>query len=331
MRHRFNRPILWPETQSGRGNCDLGRIDDEVGDTADRPTVMIVDDVPANIRALVKALSADHEIVAATRGRDALKMVEQAQPSLILLDVEMPDIDGYEVCRQLRESPIAGEIPIIFVTSRHDEEDELRGLQAGAVDYITKPFREAIVRARVRSHLQLKRYRDLLRDRSYRDGLTGIPNRLKFDDFLQRQIDLSLRQQKPLALIMADVDCFKRFNDRFGHLAGDDCLRKLARAMSAAVREGVDMVARYGGEEFACVLPDADAAIARSVAERLGAEVRKLGIAHPDGAANGVVSLSLGLAMLNGVAGETAESLIARADRALYLAKETGRDRICFD
>ncbi len=301
------------------------------GEDAPRPTVLIVDDVPANIRMLVRVLSPDYEVVAATGAREALRVAEASEPSLVLLDVEMPEVDGYAVCRQLQASPLTRDIPVIFVTGRSDEADEIEGLQAGAVDYITKPFREAIVRARVRTHLELKRYRDLLRDRSYEDGLTGIPNRLRFDEFLAQQCALAGRGGRPLSLVLADVDHFKAYNDRFGHLAGDECLRRVARAMRQGVRADSDLLARYGGEELACVLPDADAATARVVAERLREMVALLDIEAPAESGSTRVSISLGVATAAGGEAISPDSLIARADRALYRAKREGRDRVCSD
>lgn len=299
------------------------------GEDAPRPTVLIVDDVPANIRMLVRVLSPEYEIVAATGAREALRIAEAADPSLILLDVEMPEADGYAVCRQLQDSPLTRDIPVIFVTGRSDEADEIEGLQAGAVDYITKPFREAIVRARVRTHLELKRYRDLLRDRSYEDGLTSIPNRLRFDEFLAQQCALAGRSGRPLSLVLADVDHFKAYNDRFGHLAGDDCLRRVARALRQVVRADSDLLARYGGEELACVLPDADADTARAVADRLREMVALLEIAAPPETGSARVSISVGVATAEGGEAISPEALIARADRALYRAKREGRDRVC--
>jgi diguanylate cyclase (GGDEF)-like protein len=296
-----------------------------------RPTILIVDDVPANIRLLVRVLAADYEIVAATGGREALRIAEHSEPSLILLDVEMPETDGYEVCRSLQASPLTRDIPVIFVTGRNDEADEIEGLGVGAVDYITKPFSEAIVRARVRTHIELKRYRDLLRDRSYQDGLTGIANRLRFDEFLVQQVEVAAHSGRPLALILADVDHFKRFNDRYGHLAGDDCLRQVASAMRQGVRAAADLVARYGGEEFVCVLPEADAETAAIVAERLRLHIAALAIPHLGGVGSGYVSLSLGVAHVAAGVGTSVGELLSRADRALYRAKEEGRDRVCID
>jgi diguanylate cyclase (GGDEF)-like protein len=280
---------------------------------------------------LVRVLAADYEIVAATGGREALRIAEHSEPSLILLDVEMPETDGYEVCRSLQASPLTRDIPVIFVTGRNDEADEIEGLGVGAVDYITKPFSEAIVRARVRTHIELKRYRDLLRDRSYQDGLTGIANRLRFDEFLVQQVEVAAHSGRPLALILADVDHFKRFNDRYGHLAGDDCLRRVASAMRLGVRAAADLVARYGGEEFVCVLPDADAGTAAIVAERLRQQIAALAIPHLGGVGSGYVSLSLGVAHVAAGVATSVGELLSRADRALYRAKEEGRDRVCMD
>lgn len=293
-----------------------------------RARVLVVDDVAENLRLLGRALAPEHEVMAATSGAEAVRLAEARPPDLILLDVEIPDLHGYEVFRCLQASPRTRGIPVIFVTARSDEEDEIEGLRMGAVDYITKPFREAIVRARVRTHVELKRYRDLLHDRSYVDGLTGIPNRRRFDEYLASTWSAAAAAAAPVALLLADVDGFKSYNDHLGHLAGDECLRRVATALAAGVRRNVDLMARYGGEEFACVMPDADQGMAVAAGERLRAAVADLDIPHPAAPAAPVVTVSIGTASLAPAGDLAADGLVEAADRALFRAKKEGRNRV---
>lgn len=293
-----------------------------------RGRVLLVDDVAANIRVLARLLAPEFEVLAATRADEALRLADQRRPDLILLDVEMPDMDGYALCTALQQNPRTAAIPVIFVTARQDEEDEVRGLRLGAVDYITKPYSEAIVRARVRTHMELKRYRDLLQNRSYIDGLTGVANRRRFDDFLAQ----TLREGAgSTALLLLDVDHFKAYNDALGHLAGDECLKRVAQELSHCVRHDCDLLARYGGEEFAFVLPGADRAAALAVAERVRERLAILALPHPASAVSAVVTVSIGGATTPTGERIEASALVERADRALYRAKSAGRDRVLLD
>jgi len=293
-----------------------------------RQTVLIVDDTPANIEMLSEALSDQYEVLFATSGQDALHIAAEQHPDLILLDVMMPEMDGYEVCTRLKGDAMTQTIPIIFVTAMDHEEEETKGLNVGAIDYLAKPIRPAIVRARVRNHLELKRYRDNLESLSSTDGLTGIANRRRFDEFLAREWLRARRCQAPLSLILMDIDLFKDFNDHYGHLAGDDCLRHLAREMTACVRRPTDLVARYGGEEFACLLPDTDAEGAMSIGHKLLRQVDTLHIPHAKSAVADHVTLSLGVATLIPVVGQPASDLVRTADECLYAAKRHGRNQI---
>src|SRR5579859_4005198 len=207
-------------------------------------------------------------------------MAIDRQPDLILLDVVMPGLDGFEVCRRLRAEERTQRIPIVFITGLNALEDERRGLELGAIDFISKPVQAAIVRLRVRNHLELKRYRDFLEDLSLVDGLTGIGNRRRFDEFLLREWRRSRRGRAPLALVLLDVDNFKAFNDHYGHAAGDDCLREVAATIAMLVRRPGDLCARYGGEEFAAILPHTDLTGARTLAERIREAVLALEIPH---------------------------------------------------
>lgn len=292
----------------------------------DRATILIVDDYPPNVFLLGEGLMEEHDVIVATSGAEALSLAASAKrPDLILLDILMPGMDGFEVCRRLKAEPWTRSIPVIFISAKDAIEDEARGLELGAVDYITRPFSIPIVRARVRTHVELKRHRDLLESLSMRDGLTGIGNRRAFDqhyDMLWRQAQ---RENTPLSVIMADMDKFKAFNDQYGHLAGDDCLRRVAGALASSLQRPMDRVARYGGEEFACILPDTAEPGAFVMAETLRAQVEALGITH-EGSTAGLMTISLGVATCVPSQGERPDDLLGRADRALYAAKSASRN-----
>jgi diguanylate cyclase (GGDEF)-like protein len=251
------------------------------------------------------------------------------QPDLVLLDVVMPDMDGYQVLARLRADPATRDTPVIFVTAQDDVAAEARGLDAGAVDFIAKPIHPSVVRARVRTHLQLKAQADVLRQAAFIDGLTGVYNRRCFDARLADELRRSARNGAPLALVMADVDHFKRYNDRYGHQAGDDCLRRIAATLRATLRRPADLVARWGGEEFACLLGDTDAAGALDVAQHLEQAVRALRIAHADAPPAQVVTISAGVAAWTPGSPADAVALFAAADARLYAAKQAGRGRVC--
>jgi diguanylate cyclase (GGDEF)-like protein len=293
-----------------------------------KQTILIVDDVPSNIKLLNTILENEGEIIFATRGLDGLNMAFKQRPDLILLDVVLPDIDGIEICKQLKAAPETAAIPVIFITAMSQEADEERGLGAGAIDYITKPFSTSIVRARVRNHLELKRYRDMLESLSTTDGLTGIPNRRQFDDFLDREWRRAIRNHTPISLIMMDIDFFKAYNDYYGHLEGDNCLRQLARALFEIARRPVDLAARYGGEEFAFVIPETDTEGAMNVAIMIRDRINALNLPHARSTVADYVTISIGVATIVPVVGQLSEELIRLADERLYVAKQSGRNRI---
>lgn len=292
-----------------------------------RQTVLIVDDAPANIELLSEVLESEYEVLFALSGEDGLNIAFEEAPDLILLDIVMPQMDGYEVCDRLKADPRTRTIPVIFVTAMDLEEDETKGLALGAIDYITKPIRPPIVRARVRNHLELKRYRDLLERLTTTDGLTGIANRRRFDAFLESEWSRARRSQKPLSLIMLDIDFFKAFNDHYGHLAGDDCLRQVAQCLDGRVRRPADLVARYGGEEFACLLPETNAMGAATMAKRFLESMNELNIPHAYSEAADHVTLSMGVATIIPLIGQPSSELVRRADQLLYEAKQNGRNQ----
>ncbi|HAT51222.1 MAG: PleD family two-component system response regulator [Nitrospirae bacterium] len=293
-----------------------------------KPKLLIVDDEKINLDILTGLLSQEYRTVIAKDGVQALKRLETVPlPDLVLLDVTMPGMDGFEICRRMKANLLTHNIPVIFVTSRTGEDDETLGFDVGAVDYITKPFHPAIVRARVRTHVELKRRGDILERLSSLDPLTGIANRRRFDEFLNFEWNRSVRTGHMLSLVLIDVDYFKLFNDNYGHGKGDRCLIQVARALSKPTQRTMDLVSRYGGEEFACILPETSVDGALAVAERLRSTVEELDIPHAFSTVVPHVTISLGVATTVPTKEKTFCSLIERADRALYCAKDQGRNR----
>jgi len=290
--------------------------------------ILLVDDAPTNIQMLNETLRDGYHLFFATNGRDALRIASESLPDLILLDVIMPDMDGYEVCRFLKADPVLRDIPIIFITAMNQQEDEAIGLELGAVDYITKPFNPTIVRLRIRNQIELKRQRDLLTRLSHLDGLTGIPNRRSLDETLAREWRRGSRSTRPLSLMMIDIDHFKAYNDSCGHLAGDDCLRAVAQALKIPLERAADFVGRYGGEDFLGILPETDEEGAMMVARELLEGVASLNISHPASPLGGKVTVSIGIATATIQHEKNQTYLLQEADNALYRAKQEGRNRI---
>ncbi len=294
-----------------------------------KPKLLVVDDQPINIQVMHQIFVADFQVFMATSGAQALALCKDNPPDLVLLDIVMPGMDGFEVCTQLKADAATRNIPVIFVTAHTDAAQETRGLEVGAVDFISKPVNPAVVRARVKTHLTLKLQSDVMRKLVFLDGLTGVFNRRYFDQQLAMEMARAVRNQSPLSLIMLDVDFFKRFNDHYGHQAGDDCLRQIAVTLKAGLRRPADLVARYGGEEFACILPETEFNDAMAIAHELEQRVRNQAIAHIDSDASPVVTISLGVAGRNASTPATADAMLAAADAQLYRAKNAGRGRAC--
>lgn len=298
-----------------------------------KPSLLIVDDEPANLHVLARLMQEEYRIVVANCGEKALELMEGAtKPDLVLMDVQMPDIDGFEVCRRLKKDPATSSIPVIFVTARDSSGDEEAGFALGAVDYVSKPFQPALVRARVRTHMRLKQKTDLLERFALLDGLTDIPNRRNFEDHYEREFRRAERDRLSLSVVMIDVDNFKLFNDHYGHGPGDTCLRRVAATLSGVAGRPRDIVARYGGEEFVALLPSTDAEGAAELAEQFRSAVEALGIPHEYSDAGKVVTLSLGVAAASFAEDrygtENLGALLARADNALYEAKSLGKNRV---
>lgn len=285
--------------------------------------VLIVDDQPANIHVLAEALADQHELLVATTGARALELAPLAD--LVLLDVVMPDMDGLSVCRALKADEATRRIPVIFVTALDETENETSGFDAGGVDYIVKPIHPAVVRARVRTHLELKDARDILERLATTDALTGLANRRRFDEIAVEEWRRATRSGRPIALALADIDHFKAFNDRHGHGGGDACLRGVGGALGALCRRSGELAARYGGEEFAFVLPETGVEDARLFAMRALNSVVGLGI---EGLTlPGTLGISLGAVSITPAPGSSPDDALRAADEALYSAKRSGRRR----
>ncbi|MYM67655.1 diguanylate cyclase [Pseudoduganella sp. FT55W] len=299
-------------------------------DLARNGRILVVDDAMENIQILHHALREEHEVLFALDGEQALQIARDQQPDLILLDAVMPGMDGYAVVAALRSSPRLQDIPVIFVTALSQPEDETRALDGGAVDFISKPFNVAVVRARVRSQLTIKRQADLMRELSMTDGLTGVANRRNFNDTIDAEWRRCARAGLPLSVIMIDIDHFKLYNDHYGHQAGDACLQQVSAAMKRCATRPQDLLARYGGEEFILLLPQEGADGAEVVANRILEEVGRLAVPHATSPSAPQVTLSMGLATGLPPSDSTDPSaLIRTADANLYRAKQTGRNRYC--
>ncbi|MBB1505327.1 MAG: diguanylate cyclase (GGDEF)-like protein [Pseudoalteromonas rhizosphaerae] len=290
--------------------------------------ILIVDDDPLNRLVLEKTLANDHEIFLVESGEKALTFVKSTAVDLIILDIVMPGINGYEVLIQLKENSTTHAIPVIFISANTSHDDEAKGFELGAMDYIAKPFSPAIVRARVRNQLLIKQKNDLLEMLASIDGLTEIPNRRYLDESLSREWRRSRRAGTPLSVLLIDIDHFKRYNDCYGHRAGDDCLKRVAHALVAACERGTDFVARYGGEEFAAVLPDINQYEALEFANKLRDAVNALAIPHKASLNAAHITISIGVATTEFGQVYAEHILLEEADLGLYQAKDSGRDKI---
>ncbi len=293
-----------------------------------RPTILIVDDEAANISVLNRLLRDDYQILFAANGPDAIELALSQNPDLLLLDIMMPGMDGCAVCVKLKNDDRSKNIPIIFVTALGAVEHETIGLELGAVDYITKPINPGILRLRVKNHLELKAQRDFLADLSCRDGLTGIANRRRFDEYMEQEWRRAIRTQSPFSLILGDIDCFKPFNDHYGHAAGDECLKKVSKTMAGTLDRPADLIARYGGEEFVGVLPDTDHDGAVNSAKKINNAVYQLQIPHAHSSVADCVTISLGVVTTIPTRNRSSVEIIKNVDEVLYVAKKEGRNRI---
>ena len=316
--------------------------------------ILIVDDRPENLLVLQSLLEdMDCNIIKATSGNEALGLMLGYNFALVLLDVQMPEMDGFETAELMRGSERTRYIPIIFVTAISNEQKCIfKGYEVGAVDYLFKPIEPVILKSKVKVFLKLHEQKKMLeeqaellklkikeltelKDANFRlenlslcDGLTGIPNRRHFDQYIEMSWKNSIRANKPLSLIIADIDFFKEFNDNYGHLKGDECLIKVAKTMASKIKRPMDFLARYGGEEFTFVLPETDAQGAIVIAEEIRKSIEEISLVHEYSLVSKYVTISLGVATIYPKTIDILEKFIDSADKALYSAKQSGRNRI---
>jgi len=287
-------------------------------------SVLVVDDHELNVETIKGILGNLHNVGSVNSGAAALEFCNSTAPDLIILDVVMNDMDGLETCRRLKKDQSLADIPVIFVTGSRDSADEDECWDAGCVDFLLKPVNAKTLINRVKAHLTLKFQADLLRQLAYLDGLTGVFNRRYFDDQLKRQLAQTNRTGEPSCLVLLDIDYFKKYNDHYGHLAGDDCLRRVGQHLNNTLKRPLDTIARYGGEEFAMILPATPIDGALRLAESIVTDTADLGIPHVQSPYS-VITISLGVAELQ-PGSESSREALDRADRALYQAKESGRN-----
>lgn len=303
-----------------------------------RRLILLVDDDPGTIQVLYRTLSSCGDVRFSTSAVEGLQMARDLQPDLLLLDFEMPGISGLEVCRQLKADPRTADIVVMFVTSHHETDLEVQAFEMGAVDFIAKPVRPVVVQARVGTQLRLKALADALRQAALKDGLTGLANRAAFEAQLAWEWRRALRAAVPLSLLMVDVDHFKRFNDKYGHLGGDAALQQVAAQLQLATQRGGDLAARFGGEEFVALLADTGGEAAQQLAERLRAAIAAVAIDVAGSTEPARVTVSIGVATFDARsvepsvgAAQKPATLVAAADRALYAAKAAGRNQVAFE
>ncbi|MCL2248257.1 MAG: diguanylate cyclase [Oscillospiraceae bacterium] len=293
-------------------------------------TVLIIEDDVENIKVLRNILSSDYVVYAERVSKDAVSTAKKLLPDIILLDVMMPGMDGFEVIGQLKSELLTKDIPIIFVTGRTDTEDEVKGFSLGAVDYINKPFNAPVVKMRVAHQIKIINQMREIQNLSTTDTLTGIGNRLFFNTLIDQEWERAKRQQSHISFIIFDIDNFKNFNDTYGHLNGDKALVIVAKVISSALTRVTDKTARWGGEEFAIILPDTPISGAKQVAESIREAVENAKFELDDGRAASVTVSGGVQSVIPKHKGEYGlPEFFKEADEALYKAKRTGKNKVC--
>jgi len=299
------------------------------------PEILIIDDDNSVVIVLHKVLQDFGRVRFAATGSQALDMIKEIRPDLILLDVELPDINGLELCLMLKENMLTSSIPVLFITSKIDTGFEEKVFDAGAADYIVKPLKPRVVAARVQTHLAYHQALVQLNKLAHTDSLSGLPNRLAFDEQLDIEFRRARRQHEPLAVVMIDIDEFKKYNDYFGHVEGDDCIRLIGRGLSKVTKRPADFVARYGGEEFALLLPNTDAKGAQTLITHLMTSIASLCIKHAPEAIYPFVTVSIGFTTLEPLCCDfdavSPIDIVGKADKALYQSKHDGRNRATYE
>jgi diguanylate cyclase (GGDEF)-like protein len=288
-----------------------------------KSNILVVDDNPDKLQLIEAALSlAGYQVTTAVDGVEALAVIEGYQPDLVITDVMMPRMNGYELAQRIRANPVTKFIPVIMQTAAGRRSEDLRRAnEVGALGYITDPTDLDLLLARTRTLLEFKAYLDVCEEAAFTDHLTGLANRRRFERQLEREVGRVERFGHPFTLLMLDIDSFKKLNDSFGHDAGDDAIRRLGKVLREGTR-GIDLAARIGGEEFAVLLVETRKDVGCEVAERLRASIKSLEIPRA-----GHITASFGVAECPNDA-QTAADILKAADVALYEAKRNGRDRV---
>jgi len=290
-------------------------------------TVLIVDDDKSNRKILKELLQEHARIVFAKNGCQALELANKHQPDLILMDVIMPDLSGFEVIEQLKNDPVTMNISVIFITGLTNSDDEARGFNLGGCDYIYKPFKPNIVIARVMMHLELISQRKMLDEIAHIDALTGVSNRRKLDLVLASEVSANKREKNHLLVAVLDIDFFKQYNDNYGHGAGDLALKKVGLALKDVLQRPRDFVARYGGEEFVVVIPDCNLACAEMVLANIKRSIKDKNITHEYSDVSPFLTVSIGAVLVDDNQEHTVKTIFEKADCLLYQAKQQGRNK----
>lgn len=304
--------------------------------------ILIVDDIPISIKVLGELLKENYEILVATSGRKAIEIALENQPDLILMDVVMPDMDGLETCRRLKENTQTADIPIIFLTAMSESADVIKGFEVGGQDYIVKPFNKTEVIVRVKNHIELKKSKEKTKQYALElerknqelqsllekveqiamtDFLTGISNRRNVIDRMHEELSRFNRSGEIFSLLMVDVDNFKNINDIYGHECGDYVLKNMAGLIQSVLRKH-DLISRWGGEEFLIMLPGTDTDKAKIVAEKINSVVKSHMFNYKG--ESFVVTITVGVAQYQ--AGDDLDSVVKRADEAMYCGKKSGKN-----
>ena len=300
-----------------------------INDITEKNSILIVDDEKMNLMVLDNLLRGKYDIFMAKNGQSAIEKIKEYQPDLILLDIIMPDMNGYEVLAQIRKlDGRVKNVPVIFITGLNSEDNEEKGLDLGAADYITKPFNSSIVKLRVQNQLQIVNQMHIIERLSEIDQLTTIPNRRSLDNQMYMEWGRAVRGSIPLGFMMIDVDKFKVFNDMYGHQLGDLVLQTVAKVFGRVLKRSGDFAARYGGEEFSVLLPDTDMEGVVKIAEQIRQGVEEVVISYGEGKSVNV-TVSIGVHSQIPTQNESIAEFIAYADAALYEAKKGGRNRVC--
>lgn len=308
----------------------------QVSEPVTAPLVLVIDDDRLSRMQMRLFLEREgYRVEEAVDGEIGLLAFQEVLPDIVLLDALMPEVDGFTCCLQLQRLPVYGNTPILMITELEDSPSIDRLFEVGAADYVTKPVQWAVLRQRVRRLIQQAKLQQQLESANLElkrlvsvDELTQIANRRRFDEYLHQEWQRISRERQPLSLLLCDVDCFKFYNDTYGHPAGDRCLQQVAQVIQSVVKRPGDLVARYGGEEFAVILPNTPAEGAVLLAEAICQALRQQVLPHFSSSAAAFVTLSVGVSSILPNAEKAPAELVQNADQALYCAKKAGRNRV---